>query len=222
MKNRVFVARAVLAAALLVAFGAGQAAAGPLTISPTTTMLATPTNNNIFNGGTYGQQFGYLGANLQLTGAAGTWLITYTYLGYEAGYTNFFGDLSDQFRFNNKLSPLAATFTQTVVSAGSPINLDFRFTANGSSGLQVTNGVNNFWPEVGPNFFLAIVGSPYATSGASAYVALDDQFFAGDDDNHDDLVVRVDARQVPDGGATLSLLGCALIGIGALRRRLRA
>ena len=34
--------------------------------------------------------------------------------------------------------------------------------------------------------------------------------------------VTVSATPVPDGGMTLTLLGCALVGLGALRRRFRA
>jgi hypothetical protein len=37
----------------------------------------------------------------------------------------------------------------------------------------------------------------------------------------DQLMGTFTLRSVPDGGATLTLLGCALVGLGALRRKLR-
>jgi hypothetical protein len=35
-------------------------------------------------------------------------------------------------------------------------------------------------------------------------------------------VTEIELNTVPDGGATLALLGCALVGLGALRRKFRA
>ena len=89
-----------------------------------------------------------------------------------------------------------------------------------------------------PNFFATLASGPLFSnldtningvtpgSGTTLWVALDDGG-AGPDDNHDDMVVRLSILgpgtfQVPDGGATLTLLGCALMGLGALRRRFDA
>jgi hypothetical protein len=207
---------------------AGQALAGPLTISSGgngLTQYATPSNNDILNGTWRGQQFGYLGGQLQLTDV-GTWEITYEYVGAEAGYTNYFRDSTVQNLFNNKATQTGSIFTQTVVNSGSPMTLDFRFIADVTGfSKTVTNGSSNV-ESVGINFFLAIVNGsgtkPYLTNGYSAYIALDDQASSSDDDNHDDLVVKVTAKRVPDGGATAMLLGGALVGIGVLRRRFRS
>ncbi|MCU0691778.1 MAG: VPDSG-CTERM sorting domain-containing protein [Polyangiaceae bacterium] len=168
---------------------------------------------------------GIYGANLYLIAGAQT-LITVEYMGYEAGYDNYFYLNGNPIIFN-KTTPVGAV-------AGSPFLMTpglmtFAFQTPYAT---VTNGSNLTPPGI-PNFFLtlspngttwdtAVDGATYF-SGQSVILALDDGG-AGIDDNHDDLVVKLTISggsfSTPDGGTTLALLGGALLGLGALRRKL--
>ena len=69
-----------------------------------------------------------------------------------------------------------------------------------------------------PDFFASFVGAPTAKSGKSLYVFLDD-LGAGPDDDHDDLVVRIDVASEVPLPAGFALMGTVLAGLGLLRRR---
>jgi len=77
---------------------------------------------------------------------------------------------------------------------------------NGTPVLNITPASGGFWWE--QFSFIETASGPTTTIGfagrnAPAYIYLDD----------------VSVTAVPDGGATASLLGLGLIGLGALRRR---
>jgi hypothetical protein len=168
---------------------------------------------------------GYYGSQIRLTNTS---TVTYTFIGFEAAFMNRFqagaeSFYTEDFAGNNvvNLGGLAS-FKQT---AG-PGLLDFAFlTQGGANGIA--NGDENI-NNVGsggvrnPDFFASIVGDdPTALSGFSLYVFLDD-LGAGPDDDHDDLVVRIDVADivpVPVPAAAF-LAGTALVGFGFLRRRL--
>ena len=166
---------------------------------------------------------GIYGANLYLIAGADT-DITVEYMGYEAGYDNYFFLNGNQIIFNKTTTVgLVGTYSM------SPGLMTFAFQTPSAS---VTNGSNLTPPGI-PNFFLTlspdkvtwdttINGATYF-SGQSVILALDDGG-AGIDDNHDDLVVKLTISggsfSAPDGGTTLALLGGALLGLGALRRKL--
>ena len=215
--------KALVLAVVLVAF-ASTAQAGLLTLSTTyQTAYTTPANG----GGTVGNQIipstaGFLGADLWLTGAIGdTYLITYQFIGNESGYNNTFTGTSGLFT-SNVTAPLT-TFTNLVTATANPQVLVFSFTSplgtvnNGANSDNVAGPAGNG----NPNFFIsfnAIGGSASLITGDWAYVAFDDGG-AQQDDNHDDLVVKVSAQRVPDPGSSLLLLGLGLVGLRMWKRR---
>jgi hypothetical protein len=62
-----------------------------------------------------------------------------------------------------------------------------------------------------------------ATLGREVYwMGIEDLVLSSGDRDYQDMVVKISAVSVPDGGVTLMLLGGVLVGLEALRRRLRA
>jgi hypothetical protein len=165
---------------------------------------------------------GWYGANLYLIAGADT-AITVEYMGFEAGFTNYFY-INGVEIINNQTTPIGS-LGDVVMSPGL---MTFAFQ---SPLGWVTNGTNVVAPNI-PNFFLTLFNGAWDTTvngvtnnfGTSVILALDDGG-AGIDDNHDDLVVKLTIsngtfERVPDGGMTLALLGGALLGLGAIRRRI--
>jgi hypothetical protein len=114
------------------------------------------------------------------------------------------------------------TFTQTA-SVGL---LDFRFLTNNGRN-RIVNGdenINNagLGGVRNPDFFASIAGDPGALSGNSLWLFLDD-LGAGPDDDHDDMVVRIDLGSIPMAPVPLPagavLIGTGIAGLGFLRRK---
>jgi hypothetical protein len=216
----------------LLAFGLmlGTAQAGLLSIVPGSAQgsYTTPPDG----GGTVGNQIipnmmGWLGADLLLTGTAGTtYRITYQFVGNESAWNNTFTAGAGSFTSNVTLP--GTSFSNDVLATSGSQLLSFSFGS--MLPATVTNGTNpdniaGGGANGNANFFVSFnprTGTQVANlaTGGFAYVALDDGG-ANRDDNHDDLVVLVSAQAVPDGGTTMMLLGGALLGLGALRRKFR-
>jgi hypothetical protein len=167
---------------------------------------------------------GYFGAQVNLVGSSP---VLVEFLGYEAGYQNTFTlgaagfstETDDPTPGNNQEIFAAPPSYWTGPLSGL---LAFVFgTSGGGTPASVANGSNPTDASDGPtnvNFFASIVGAPTATGGRSVMLFFDDNG-ANNDDNHDDMAVRLSVLPVP---ASLPLLLGGLCGLGFISRRRRA
>ncbi|WP_299733760.1 VPLPA-CTERM sorting domain-containing protein [uncultured Tateyamaria sp.] len=222
-----------LAGALIVALSTAASAATFSVIGGTAGTIpeAGQTNEVLINVFGTPSAAGYFGGQISLDMDAD---IEVAFFGYEAGFTNTFEITgtggTETFSTTSGLGALyaanAATPISTATVSATSGLLNFRFTSNGViGGNPVADAINGFNPDnvVGgaSNFFAS-----FARGDKGSVFLFFDDTGAGDDDNHDDFVVRLSVKAGGDGEPSpvpLPAGGLLLVGglgvLAAARRR---
>lgn len=167
--------------------------------------------------------------NYGVLDASGPGIVTFTYIGADAGYTNYFGTSGTPQEFTN-LTTVGQSFTQTVTGGA----LDFQFSSAPATSFSSTNtytvvnspgptmsftdSSSHNWANEG---VFGIVGA--TTVNGNPYQALliyNDPVSNGDRD-YNDLVVGVNITSAIPEPKTYAmwLAGVALIGFVVYRRK---
>ena len=175
--------------------------------------MSLPITGNDFNTDMQALGFTHMTVGAQLS-VDQDGFVTFTYIGAESGFTDSFNTPSDSMTEANEPFNFSGYDSITAnVTAGEILN--FNFTAPGSGLGPVDNfsGTN----LLGMGIFTRGSGWPHQ----QVILGFDDLWkWSSSDDNHDDMMIRVDYNPVPIPPAIL-LLGSGLLGLAGIRKKFK-
>lgn len=200
------------AAAALLALSSLSASAGLISIDGGSLPQIIPANNDFKNKLPVGQTY-VVGGDL-VSDVNGTLELTYSFLAEDAFWTNSIvvdGNIIDNYSNN---APFTVTQSYNAGDA-----LDFKFESYGDIFRTITNGFNVIGNVDVFNYSVAL-NTTYNGVAYDAILFLDDTGWTGpgvDDDNHDDLIIGLKVKNVPEPSTVLLML-MGLAGLIGARR----